>query len=275
MPDTQTLAGSDQDIKDLRKTQIRLLDALDNLCRKHGLVYWIDFGTLLGAVRYKDFIPWDDDIDVSMPMKDYKRFLEIAEKELPHDIFLQTPETDKNYNQCFTKLRDCYSTFLEHSESDDDLYHHGIFIDIFPSYYYPNIPYLLRKALLYVTVRSRGKAVFMRKNAMWNYSIYLLCMFVWFMLKPLTGNKVGQTPPDNGYYYAIPDTYIYPLKDTEFAGRFYPAPHNTHEYLSLLYGKTYMTPPPEGNRVPHAKLIAPHKPCKHPRAMQKKYGSQE
>ncbi len=92
-----------------RRTQIRLLDAVKDICDRNKLVFWIDFGSLLGAVRQKGIIEWDDDIDVSMPIKDYKRFLKIAEKELPKDIFLQTPKTDKNYKQNFAKLCDCYS----------------------------------------------------------------------------------------------------------------------------------------------------------------------
>ena len=69
----------------LRKMQLRILDILveiDRICRKHDIKYWIDFGSLLGAVRHGGFIPWDDDIDVAMPSEDYQRFLEIAPKEL-------------------------------------------------------------------------------------------------------------------------------------------------------------------------------------------------
>lgn len=263
---------SEDVMKDCRKVQLRLLDSLKSICDKHNLIYWIDFGTLLGAVRTKGFIPWDDDIDVSMPIDDYKKFLTIAEKELPIDIFLQTPETDKTYRQCMSKLRDCYSTFIEHHESEKNLYHKGIYIDIFPSTYYPKMPYFFRKVLLYFTVRSRYDAIVKRKRIILNYIIYYLCKFVWLLFSPFKSDNFAQIPEDNGYYYSIPRSYLYPLKDIEFEGRLYPAPGRVEEYLSLMYGSNYMSPPPPEKRIAHAKIILPNVPCNHPRSLiRKKY----
>ena len=74
----------------LRKAQLRMLDiliAVDKICRKHNIPYWLDYGTLLGAVRHGGFIPWDDDLDISMMKEDYDRFLTIASKELPEQFF--------------------------------------------------------------------------------------------------------------------------------------------------------------------------------------------
>ncbi len=260
---------SDQDIKDLRKTQIRLLDELDAFCTKHNLLYWIDFGTLLGAVRNRDFIPWDDDIDVSMPMADYKKFLEIADKDdgLPRDIFVQTTKTDPEYKQCMTKLRDCYSTYVERHETEHTPYHKGIFLDIFPMYNYPNIPKKIRKILLYATMHSRYDTHVRKKNTWFNWPIYLVCKFIWWVLSPWKSNLFGQIPEDNGYNYAIPVKYIFPLQRIEFAGKYYPAPVNTHEYLTMMYGKNYIIPPANKDRAPHAQAIRPHEPCKHPRAV--------
>ena len=71
------------ELKDVQKEALKILLAFRDICEKNGLNYYISGGTFLGAVRHGGFIPWDDDVDVAMPRKDFNRFLEIAEKELP------------------------------------------------------------------------------------------------------------------------------------------------------------------------------------------------
>ncbi len=257
------------DIDSLRKTQLRLLDELDRISKKYNLTYWLDFGTLLGAVRNGKFIPWDDDIDISMPKESYNKFLEIAEQELPQDIFLQTPKTDPGFKQCFVKLRDCHSTFIENHEQAGMAYHQGIFIDIFPVAEYPSMPKLFRKVLMRTTVRSYGKAYIRPKYPLLNIFVYGICKFVWLLLSPLKKTGYGQTPEDNGYMYSVPLEYLYPLTTIIFENKPYPVPNNYRGHLEVMYGKNYMTPPAEGNRLPHAKLILPHTPCDHPRAIKK------
>ena len=80
----------------LRQAQLvmtRMFKIIDYICREHHLRYWMCSGTLLGAVRHQGFIPWDDDLDICMIREDYDRFIQIAQQELPSDLFLQTRET--------------------------------------------------------------------------------------------------------------------------------------------------------------------------------------
>ena len=82
--------------RNLRVCQLKQLDILeeiDRLCRRHSISYWLDGGTLLGAVRHGGFIPWDDDIDIAMRREDMERFAAEAAGELPPDLFLQTRAT--------------------------------------------------------------------------------------------------------------------------------------------------------------------------------------
>jgi lipopolysaccharide cholinephosphotransferase len=266
MPDTILKT---EDIAGLRRVQLNLLDEFVRICEKHNLKYWLDYGTLLGAVRNGKFIPWDDDIDVSMPVDDYQKFLEIGKAELPEKFFLQTPSSDPAFKQFFAKLRDNGSTFIETHENFNEGYHQGIFIDIFPSVEYPWLPKLFQKILMRTTVRSRYQAFVKETNIFINRIIYGLCKFIWMLLSQLPKRGYGMTPEDNGYMFSVPLEYLHPLTKVEFEGKFYSAPKDYHKHLAVIYGDSYITPPPENNRVPHAKLILTNTPCNHPQA--KKY----
>ena len=99
-------------IKDVEK---QILCKYIEICEKYHLRYFVAFGTLLGTVRHKGFIPWDDDIDVGMPREDYERFLQIAQKECGEEYFLQTVDTDPEYHLYFAKLRMNRTRFVENS----------------------------------------------------------------------------------------------------------------------------------------------------------------
>ena len=115
-------------IKDVEK---QILCKYIEICEKYHLRYFVAFGTLLGTVRHKGFIPWDDDIDVGMPREDYERFLQIAQKECGEEYFLQTVDTDPEYHLYFAKLRMNRTRFVENSLQKAGSVT-GFYIDIFP-----------------------------------------------------------------------------------------------------------------------------------------------
>ena len=125
----------------LRRAQLKqlsILEEIDRICRKHDIKYWLDGGTLLGAVRHGGFIPWDDDIDIAMTLDDSRRFAEIAPKELRSGLVLQTPETE-NTREPIMKVRDLNSFYVEGNEDFSLDYSKGLFVDIFPFIPYPNV----------------------------------------------------------------------------------------------------------------------------------------
>lgn len=120
--------------KELWAVQLDLVNELDRVCKKYGIKYMLDFGSLLGAIRHNGFIPWDDDLDVSMLREDYDKLMEIGPTEFKHPYFLQNHYTDKNYSDCITKLRRSDTTFImavDVSPRYKLKYNKGIFIDIF------------------------------------------------------------------------------------------------------------------------------------------------
>ena len=125
-----------ESLKRLKEFELELLKTFISTCETLGLKYYVMGGTLLGAVRHKGFIPWDDDIDVAMPRKDDEIWIEKAPKLISEGQFIQTHITDPHYPANFAKLRNSNTTFIESTLSNLDI-NHGIYIDIFPLDYYP------------------------------------------------------------------------------------------------------------------------------------------
>lgn len=123
------------DAKELRKIQLLQLEILkevDRICRKHDIKYTLCGGSLLGAIRHKGFIPWDDDIDISMLRREYKKFLNICKQELDSDkYFVQTVDTDPEYRWIYGKIILNGTTYVRAGQESIKS-HNGIFIDIFP-----------------------------------------------------------------------------------------------------------------------------------------------
>lgn len=121
-----------ESLRQVQMVELELLKEVDRICRQNDIPYYLSFGTLLGAVRHGGFIPWDDDADVVMLWEDYRRFCEIAERELDGTrFFLRTPQTDENCNLSFATLRrnGTLKTKVSREKTDTN---NGICIDIFP-----------------------------------------------------------------------------------------------------------------------------------------------
>lgn len=117
---------------DIRPLQLRILKnllAVDKVCKEHNLRYYIMAGTMLGAVRHKGFIPWDDDLDIGMPRADYDLLMANAKEWLPKPYEAVCAENDKEYPLPFAKVQDADTTLIERMHLK---YLGGVYIDIFP-----------------------------------------------------------------------------------------------------------------------------------------------
>lgn len=128
------LLSGGEELRRVQLIQIELLTEFDRICRKYNLKYNINFGTLIGALRHKGFIPWDDDIDITMYYRDCDRLYEIMEKELNHDkYFYRCPQTEPYHHIIFNHLEHKGTIFTKVGR--EKLEHKiGVFIDIFPLY---------------------------------------------------------------------------------------------------------------------------------------------
>lgn len=125
--------SDDTTLNKLWKVQTDILDEIVRVCERHHLRYFMMYGTLIGAVRHGGFIPWDDDLDIMMPRKDYQAFLQFAKTELSPEYFLQCDETEDGYWLNFSKVRKNNTLFEEPSAKlMGKNMNKGIFVDIFP-----------------------------------------------------------------------------------------------------------------------------------------------
>ena len=117
--------------------ELNLLEEFSRVCNKHSLRFWIDSGTLLGAIRHKGFIPWDDDIDVVMLREDYDKLVSISDSEFKKPYLFQTAYNEKQFVRGHAQLRDTRTTAIIPIELYKD-FNQGIFIDIFVMDYVPD-----------------------------------------------------------------------------------------------------------------------------------------
>ena len=263
--------GKDE-LAQAKLVMLKLLRVFDDICRKNNLNYWLDGGTLIGAIRHNGFIPWDDDIDVAMLYDDYEKFINLAPQELPNDVFLQTRKSDREYPLFFAKLRDKYSTYEE--ENVTHLHcHKGIFIDIFPMDYVKHSCIQRNMKLLlhgtnYSKLHSSVKSFVQRIIGRFNRKMILLfklpvfqCLNRMFHADYHNASKLAYCMEVNEVFQYSKES-VFPLKEHVFEGYKFFIPTNYDAYLKEYFGD-YMQLPPKDKRYVHNVGIDPFTPCNH------------
>lgn len=263
-------------LKEAQELMTTILKDIDLICKKNNINYWIESGTLLGAVRHKGFIPWDDDIDIGMLREDYNKFLEVANKELREDVILCNFKNEKNVQYQWSKVKHKYSEIIEEGNSSENI---GLFVDIFPYDFYS------KKGNDF---SSKLKKIYKKKFAVLHYSglddksisctsdrikksvcKVLRKVFLDRTFNDLCDEVVGKISTKEKEYddvlsYGIEvtayDNYleyedIFPLKEIKFENIIVKCPNKKEKYLKNLYGENYMELPKVEDRVFHNKGI--------------------
>lgn len=259
-------------LRSVQLIELRILKIIDQICTRHGISYWLDGGTLLGAIRHKGFIPWDDDIDIVMPRRDFDRFLKIAGSALPDDFELDVDlsVSGGSFNiPC--RIRDRFSRIVD-THSADNL-GQGLFVDVIPSDVYhergPARPLEVAYKHLYSTatkvydllriIRSHGGGL---TGAALRYlplvpaarvGVGLLRGFSRRFLSYTRFQLADTGLPGYGYDVRWSRVFrredIYPLQRIRFEDAEFLAPSNPDGVLKVFYGSSYMVPPELSKRA--------------------------
>lgn len=260
------MSDSPFSLRELQLAELAILREVDALCRRHGLTYYLGEGSLLGAIRHRGFIPWDDDLDILMPRADYERFLTLRQ-ELPPTLEVQHHTTVSPYWSPTAKVRLLDNRHFAQQHIAHLTEHNGPYIDIFPLDTVPaeDSPaqrrqtrrFRIWRALL--MGKTRVRPLTNAKNILWRvlsrpFTLRFLFRRLDRCMTALSGPEDAYCVNSGSYYDRRKETApvswygeprLVPFEDGE-----YPVPREAEKLLTRIYGD-YMTPPPESERGIH------------------------
>ncbi|SHJ80753.1 lipopolysaccharide cholinephosphotransferase [Clostridium amylolyticum] len=253
------------DIKTVQDIMLQILKEVDRICSKHNIKYFLSDGTLLGAIRHGGFIPWDDDLDISMLREDYNRFKEIAPKELSKKYFFQTRDTDSNYDLYHIPLKIRHNGSLL-IEEKNKRYHQGFYIDVFPFDKVPDTSFKAKiQSLagklwilkLRINTDDFPKPRFFLRTFMQLLGKLIPTKLI-FKLQE-SAIKLSKGSKSTTYTYGaeliwdkeFEEKDLFPLERRKFENGYFLTPNNSDKILTISYGN-YMVLPPENERTVHA-----------------------
>ena len=259
------------EMKKVWNIQLDMFQKLIDVCQQHNLRLWCDGGTLLGAVRHHGYIPWDDDIDLSMPRPDYDRLQAIAPEVFKAPYFFQTARTDEHYCRCHAQLRRSDTAAIRPSDSFRP-FNQGIFIDLFIFEGVPDDVSLLTDGLKEVRQRLKGlKSIdysilasgrlgllFRKYKWKWlvrKHGFYNLFKPIEDILRRYTWDDCNQVAQlgFEGTNLILPKSIFEETLWVDFEQLKVPIPAGYDQFLRTQYGDDYMTPIQAPTR--HGQLI--------------------
>lgn len=230
------------DGSDLRKAQLRMVEIikfLDSVCKQYNITYWLDSGTLIGAARHGGFIPWDDDVDICMPIEDLKKFKKVMlNNKLSEEFVLQCHETDFYFlsSSSWCVLRDLKSEYIQDSNLHKARKYRGLQVDIF------GVETKTIDFLHYLCGKYQSRIIdrfLYRNNKRLAYLAYLpfryLIIPIFRLLSVFSKKKyyrMGYGNPIRSKRYV---ETIFPISKISFEGYLFNAPNDSDKYLASIY----------------------------------------
>ena len=244
-----------------RRIQDRMLEILqiiDSICQKHNITYWLSGGSMLGAVRHKGYIPWDDDLDIELLRDDFFKLLTILEKELPENLSLQWHTTDKNYFFCFAKVRDKNSRIKDLTGYDRIWKERGVWVDIFPLAKIPRTIHNLSVKTFghtYKVLRTASDPLKAAKKVRFWAALnrYLIFPFLRF-LSFFSFTKYYDFDLGIPYYQKSTISDYLPVKYVDFESVKAPIANDANNYLTIRYGDYMKLPDNPGAQCHNEKV---------------------
>jgi len=228
---------------------------IDRICREQNIKYSLYGGTLIGAIRHNGFVPWDRDLDVAMPRKDYERFRKYCMENKNEKFFFSNYKSEQMYPNNWGKMRHNETVFVE-KEVENLKIHHGVFVDVHPidNIFPIFLHFQVRLTMFFCCVHKTKCGIY--RGTEYKRKIYAL--FSWwpfFMingLRDFSMRMFNVFPTKYVYKIAHPNNGIYPipretfevLTEHKFEGRDFFIPVNYDDFLRKRYGN-YMEYPPE------------------------------
>lgn len=264
------------DLTKVHETSLKILLEIDRICRKYRIQYMLDAGTLLGAVRHKGFIPWDDDVDLAFTRRNYEAFLKVVKRELPKGMSFLDCKSMQGGKVFFDfTSRIIYENSRTHEDTPMMRYYDGclnhLWVDLFVIDELPEgkvssaWTLLLHKAVYGMSMGHRYRLDYSKYSLFHKLAVgglaavgRLVPMRVLFRLQDIVAKKDQKGRSNLLYYSNYQPDYLYvtlqkewceETVDLEFEGRKLMAPAGYHHVLEWVYGD-YMTMPPEDKRVP-------------------------
>lgn len=246
-------------LEDIHKVEFDILCKCKAVCEKYNIPYYLCYGTLLGAIRHKGFIPWDDDIDIMMPAESIAEFKMRFTEEYGEPYFYSDIDTERICLEPWAKIRRSDTTsmpkILRHIKAN-----WGICIDIFPIYPMPDSKILqkLRYAMAYLSEGMLRSGTVKYKNDS-SLKLRIMGIFPYCIRKAVskliikmlsTGNKDSKYIFD-GFMIMKRSDIMSKNETASFEGEYFSIPSDAHRYLTDAYGD-YMQLPPENERTGHA-----------------------